>query len=1195
MSGSRVRLLLLTISALLFAGGSPSRETPKLAESPSPSTGKAGAAAALAKMPIRFEANAGQHDASIRFTARRGATGLALRDDGATLVIQQRTTAKKPGDIEQRANKVVLGFAPDGARKVTPQASNELVTKTNYFLGNDRSKWRRDVPSYATVTYPSVLDGVDLVYHGENGELEYDFVVAPGANVDRVAMNVEGASKVSLTDKGELRIHTYAGDVVQPPPVVYQRDASGAKHTIASSYQLVGERKVGFKVSSYDRAKPLVIDPVIAYATYLGGTGYDEITALAADGAGNTYVAGRTQSIDFPTANAFDPTFSVYLGCQECSQPDAFVAKLDPTGSQLLYSTFLGGYADDIATGIAIANDGTAYVTGTTSSYDFPLEGAINSFRFADGFVTRLNVAGNDIAFSTFLSGNSTDHPTGIAVDATGIYVAGWSRSTDLTEPPSQPRGGAAPQGGASGSEDEDAFVLKLTPGGVIPAGVLWLKWLGGGGTDRAYGMALDATGRVTIAGDTYSGEGFPQTATPLKETCDGELGDAFVARLNSAGTTFDYVTCLGGNGGTDSAFGVAVDATGNAYVTGATNANDFPVVGNPSALAGNDDVFVSKLNPAGTALLYSIVVGGAGNEEGVGIALDSSNSAWITGYTSSENFPTVAPIQPTYAGGGGERGQSDAFVSRVNASGSSLIFSTFYGGTTDTDRGTAIFVQGSSVHVAGSTYSTNLPILNARQQTNAGSEDGFVAKLSVPPLLISPPTVLVPVGQTQQFTAVGGTGFGYTFSFQGPSGGNVNATGLYTAGPVGSVIDTVTVTDAAGVTASATVQVGAGNNTTALSITPTSASAPPRGQRTFTANGGVPPYSFGFASNASNATVTGSGVYSAGSKGNVIDVVRLTDSVGSTAQATITVGAGITIAPASPAVPPNGSVSFTATGGSGTGYTWTIPQNGSGGTIGSTGNYNAGNGSNTVDRVEVTDSFGNKGSVNVSVGGGLAVTPSDPTTTTRGAITFTAVGGSGSFTWSLTSAPSGGTIDPGTGAYVAGVTGNTIDTVRVQDSVGNSAAVVVSVGPALTLTPKTGALVSGATLAFSATGGSGVGYAYTLDPNASGGSIDASGIYTAGPNSGSDVVRLVDSLGNADTATVTVTAVPNGTLPDGGTIPGFDAGTIPGLNIGGGGVNEDCTCRAVGTSNRGTHGFTGGIAALALALALAFRRRRRD
>ncbi|MCW5835086.1 MAG: SBBP repeat-containing protein, partial [Labilithrix sp.] len=1088
MSAVRVRLLVLALLSMCIVRRSPpSPETPRVEAA-------AAAAATLTKMPIRFEANAGQHEGSIRFVARRGATSLALRDDGATLAVHQRTAAKGRGGVEHRANRVVVGLKVAGGRAGAPRASEELVTKVNYFTGADPSKWRTDVPTYAKVTYPSVLDGVDLVYHGEDGALEYDFVVAPGAPVESVAMNVEGASKMSITDRGELRIHTYAGDIVQPPPVVYQRDASGAKHTIASRYRLVGSSAVGFAVSAYDTTKPLVIDPVLAYATYLGGTGYDSVAAVAADAAGNTYVTGSTTSTDFPTANAYDPSFNVYVACQDCGYTDVYVSKLDATGTTLLYSTYLGGDLGDDGRAIAVAADGTAYVTGTTGSYDFPIVNGVNPYRGSDGFVARLAADGSALAYSTYLSGFGHDEPSAIAVDATGIYVAGSSTSTNLGVT-LQPRADVVPLGGASGGEDYDAFVAKLSLPGAGGNELLWVRYLGGEGNDFATGLAIDGDGNAYVSGVTSAG--FPQAGGALfKAQCGDGDGDAFVAKLDGAEQTWAYAKCFGGSGD-DRAEAIALDASGDVYVTGATDSPDFPAPTSIYPFAGQEDVFVTKINAAGDAFVYSTFIGGSGRDHAYAIAVDASKTAWITGTTreAATPYPTIIPAQALHAGGG--EGARDAFVSRVDAGGTALIFSTFYGGATGSDEGAAIAVRGSSIHVGGNTYSTDLPFVNGRQQTNAGGEDGFVVRLGVPALLVSPASIKLEVGTGRQFSAAGGAGIGYVFSLQtNASGASITPAGLYTAGANGGVVDVVRVTDASGLTATATVEVG--QPPAALVITPANTSSPPRGQRSFAASGGVPPYAFSLISNASGGVVTAAGAYTAGAKGGVVDVVRVSDAAGNGAAATVAVGPSVTISPAQPAAPPNGSLTFSASGGSGSGYAWAITNNGSNGAIvASTGSYTAGGGTNTVDTVQVTDSLGNRASVNVSVGGGLAITPADPLTTTRGAIAFTAVGGSGAYTWSLASAPSGGTIDAATGAYVAGATGDTIDTVRVQDSVGNGSAVQVRVGPALTLSPPGAEVVAGATVTFGAAGGSGEGYAFTLAANASGAALSADGVYT--------------------------------------------------------------------------------------------------
>ncbi len=313
----------------------------------------------------------------VRFVARKGPATLFLGDRGVTLAVHEHRPKTKHdirdrlahADREVPAKRAVVHMTVAGGRSVTPRPSDELVTKTNYFIGNDRSKWRTAVPNYAKVTYPSVLDGVDLVFHGENGSLEYDFVVSPGTRVDSIAMNVDGAADMELDARGNLVIHTRAGDIVQPEPLVYQRDDRGNKHTIAASYRIVGENKVGFVVASYDTSRELVIDPVLGFATFLGGSGSEEARAIAADSAENTYIAGFTNSTDFPAKNAYDGEYNGHPA-------DAFVAKINNTGTAIEWATYFGG--SDWAEALALAlnpTNGDVFIAGKTRSPDdFPIQ-----------------------------------------------------------------------------------------------------------------------------------------------------------------------------------------------------------------------------------------------------------------------------------------------------------------------------------------------------------------------------------------------------------------------------------------------------------------------------------------------------------------------------------------------------------------------------------------------------------------------------------------------------------------------------------------------------------------------------------------------------------------------------------------------------------------------------------------------------
>ncbi|MBI2877536.1 MAG: SBBP repeat-containing protein, partial [Candidatus Tectomicrobia bacterium] len=559
-----------------------------------------------------------------------------------------------------------------------------LPGKSHYFIGNDPQKWRTDLPTYARVQYKGVYPGIDLVFYGNQRQLEYDLLVAPGADPKAIRLAFTGADRLSLDAEGNLVLHIARGEILQRAPLIYQ-EMNGTRERISGRYVLQGKDRVGFEVSAYDPTRPLVIDPVLAYSTYLGGSeDLDFGNGIAVDGPGNAYVTGNAQSDDFPTTlGAWQPAYGG-------GNSDAFVTKLAPNGA-LVYSTYLGGSSKDFGTGIAADASGNAvYVTGATFSLDFRTTlGAFDMACGSDGncdapfpggpgvadiFVTKLNAAGSAPIYSTYLGGSSADFGHGIAVDGSGnAYVTGMTLSAN--------------------------FPTFPTPG------------------------ALDAT--CGTDGNCNPGPSGPQS-------------DAFVTQLNPAGSGLVYSTYLGGSGneggGGDISGGIAVDGSGNAYVTGSTDSPDFPTV-NPlqAAFAGGfTDAFVAKLNAAGSALAYSTYLGGNDGDYGEDIAVDSSGNAHVTGSTSSSNFPTRNSLQATLAGG-----FLDAFVTKLNAAGSGLIYSTYLGGsgpvegTTGRDAGHGIAVDGSGrAYVAGDTSSTDFPIANALQPASGGSLDAFIARI---------------------------------------------------------------------------------------------------------------------------------------------------------------------------------------------------------------------------------------------------------------------------------------------------------------------------------------------------------------------------------------------------------------------------------------------------------------------------------
>jgi hypothetical protein len=615
---------------------------------------------------------------------------------------------------------------------------DELPGRSNYFIGNDPKKWRTNVPSYARVKYEGVYPGVDLVYYGNQRQLEYDFLVAPGADPNQIKLSFAGADGMRLDPaSGDLVLKVGEDEVRLQKPAVYQPTVAAVSSfdarrlslvTRHCSFVLASNNQLAFRVAGYNPKCALVIDPVLSYSTYLGGSGGDIGQGIAVDSSGNAYVAGTTDSTDFPTAN---PLQATNLG-----NGDAFVAKLNPAGSALIYSTYLGGSGVDEAHGIAVDSSGNAYVTGLTYSYDFPTVNPLQTSNHGgdDAFVAKLNAIGSALVYCTYLGGSSVDEVYGISVDSSGnAYVAGMTGSTDFpTVDPIQATNKAAAMG------EPTAFVAKLNASG---SALVYSTYLGGSNEDEAYGIAADPSGNAYVTGMTGSTD-FPITAGALQTTCNGGAGcaqyggDAFVSKLNPTGSALVYSTYLGGSS-YDYGGGVAVDSSGKAYVTGYTLSADFPTANpfqatcdgcNASEYIG--DAFVAKLNAAGSALVYSTYLGGSSDDKAYGIAVDSSANAYVTGYTYSTDFPTANPFQATCDNCSATTG--DAFVAKLNSAGSALVYSTYLGGSGD-DEGYGIAVDRTGdAYVTGSTYSTDFPTANPLQATNkAQYGTAFVAKLS--------------------------------------------------------------------------------------------------------------------------------------------------------------------------------------------------------------------------------------------------------------------------------------------------------------------------------------------------------------------------------------------------------------------------------------------------------------------------------
>jgi len=881
------------------------------------------------RLPLSFEVNQGQTDARVKFLARGQGYFIFLTNDGAAFSL---------GGSELHMRLQDAATAP----RIT--GVDQLPGKVNYLVGNKSSDWRTNIPTYERVRYEQIYPGVDLFYYGNQRQLEYDFVVQPGASFKQIRLAFEGAGKPRLNRRGDLIIKSGAQEISLLRPKAYQ-DINNKRREVSVRYSLKTRGEVAFQVGNYDKSQPLVIDPLLVYSTFLGGSGLDAGESVAVDSSGNAYIAGQTTSLNFPTNSPQQATNG--------GQTDAFVAKLNAGGSALIYSTFLGGSTTETATSIAVDNTGNVYLTGQTDSINFPVLNALHPTLNggSDAFVTELNSAGSGLIYSTYLGGGGGEGGKSIAVDNSGnAYVTGSTSSTDFptTNPLQANRSGHAifkttnGAGNWAGSDlglaaaivfdfafaPNDSSIMyaaaetglfKTTDGGAnwgsvpstptllinklaidptnsaiiyaaatggmfkstdggntftainngffgsgriilvdpvtpttlyatssasgngvfksVNAGANWTptfinnvailnglaidpnapatlyaatdrglskstnsggNWtalnFGLGFNARASSVVVDKTNsdvyaativgllksvnggtnwtnisttlgfapaRVvldptnssiiyvttvqgitrTIDGGatwTVSNTGFPNTqvlSLVINPTQPATLfigtfsgPDAFVTKLSAGGASQVYSTYLGGQVD-DQALSIALDGSGNAYVTGSSTSSDFPTANAIQAVNVFTDAFITKLNASGSALVYSTFLGGDGVDVGRAIALDTSGNAYVAGSTNSQTFPVVNAFQPQVTPGF----QNDGFVAQLNAAGSALVYSTYLGGQgVDDCEGIAVDNAGSA-YVTGTTNSADFPTLAPLQGTLNGefSSDAFITKFA--------------------------------------------------------------------------------------------------------------------------------------------------------------------------------------------------------------------------------------------------------------------------------------------------------------------------------------------------------------------------------------------------------------------------------------------------------------------------------
>ncbi len=730
-----------------------------------------------AKQPLSFERNDGQTDARVKFVSR--GDGYTLFLTSAEAVLALRLSGEVHGTSENAPPRKVEGemlriglIGANPAARIEPE--DRLASKSNYFVGKDFRNWHANIPNYARVKYRDVYSGVDLVYYGASQrQLEYDFVVAPGADPSVIGLRFDGAKAIALNRDGDLILRLAdGGEVVHHAPLIYQ-ERDGGRETVDGKSVLKGHDTIGFELAAYDHTRPLYIDPGLSYSTYLGGSGGDMGEAIAVDSMGFAYLTGITGSADFPTT----------MGAYKTTPPgggNMFVTKVKADGSGLVYSTYLGGDSHDNfedGYGIAVDSSGDAFITGDAGNNgDFPTTpGAFQpspSGGYSDGFVTKLSPDGSSLIYSTYLGG--TYHPAAGTTDAYAIAVdsMGYAYVTGKTTSGSFPTTTGAFQTANNCVSCTNAYVTKMNLDGT---NVVYSTYLGGSGSsyggDSAAGIAVDSTGNAYVSGTANSTD-FPKTSGAYRTTNSG-FSDVFVTKLKADGTGLVYSTYLGGSQ-PDLGQGIAIDSAGSAYVTGYTGSSDFPASTNAFQNAmrtvyGN--AFVTKLKPDGSGLDYSTFLGGYGDtadtvidsfgtDHAYGIAVDSFGYAYVTGETWSSNFYCAGsknPISCCTGGGTGtcnfpitgdafqstdnasnfENPGPNAFVTKMNLDGSGLVYSTYLGGSAayNGDRGFAIALDSAGeAYVTGSSYSTDFPITPASAQTAAaGSGDAFVTKLIVP------------------------------------------------------------------------------------------------------------------------------------------------------------------------------------------------------------------------------------------------------------------------------------------------------------------------------------------------------------------------------------------------------------------------------------------------------------------------------
>jgi hypothetical protein len=703
---------------------------------------------ALYNQPFHFIENKGQVDKEVKFYLRQGGGRVYFtnnkfiyqfihikEEDRQKLRREMKfekayekisKKGKEKADTKVKVYNILAEFV--GANPSPKmEGQNKKITKYSYFKGNDPDKWIRGAPAFGRIVYRELYPRVDLVVYGRKESLKYEYKVKPRGKVESLGLKYENVKKIKINKKGQLEIETAIGVLIEDVPACYQ-EINGKKVKVDAQYAIDKDNIVRLKIGKYQKDKELIIDPTLEYSTLIGGSGWEWPRGITIDDTHNAYITGFTDSDDFPiTPDAYDTNFN--------NINDVFITKLNSTGTELLYSTFLGGGDLDRSYGIAIDKNDNVYVTGETVSNDFPTtpgayDTSFNSYdsAYSDAFITKINSDGTNLIYSSYIGGSNGDTGRGIDIDGDGnTYITGYTDSHDFPVTPN------AYDTSASGVHD--VFVTKFNSNG---NDIIYSTFISGNGDDKAYRIVIDDSRYAYITGRTTS-DNFPTTSDAYDRSLNGN-SDLFAAKINSTGTNLIYSTYLGGNSW-EFASGIAVDKNDNVYVTGETGSNDFPTT--PGAydtnFNGGRDIIVTKINSNGTQLLYSTYLGGS-KDDGCfaedGIAIDSNGNAYITGYTASNDFPSTPDafdtsfnegIYPDY------EYDYDAFLTILNTLGNNILYSTFLG-TRKTDVSYAITLDNKrNVYITGETNSNNFPTTPGAFDLsyNGGLSDLFIAKFA--------------------------------------------------------------------------------------------------------------------------------------------------------------------------------------------------------------------------------------------------------------------------------------------------------------------------------------------------------------------------------------------------------------------------------------------------------------------------------